>query len=173
MWKPLESPTRIKARLDGLEVMEPLIGMQPESPTRIKARLDGLDLPNKQPQFILPEIKIEPSPDQYKRAVKKERRGGGRFHTLPISFQEIKEVDEESVIEEPVSEESIGLRLRRPSIGVARSQSCRSSRPSPGQGLRVRRTSSFRAVEAAIEEVPKAEGELKDEVETNDEEVEK
>ena len=54
MWKPLESPTRIKARLDGLEVMEPLIGMQPESPTRIKARLDGLDLPNKQPQFILP-----------------------------------------------------------------------------------------------------------------------
>ena len=38
----------------------------------------------------LQEIKIEASPDQYKRAAKKERRGGGRYHTLPISFQEIK-----------------------------------------------------------------------------------
>ena len=40
----------------------------------------------------LQEIKIEASPDQYKRAAKKERRGGGRYHTLPISFQEIKVV---------------------------------------------------------------------------------
>ena len=54
MWNPLESPTRIKARLDGLEVMEPLVGMQPESPTAIKARLDGLDFPNKPTQFVLP-----------------------------------------------------------------------------------------------------------------------
>ena len=38
----------------------------------------------------LQEIKIEASPDQYKRIAKKERRGGGRYHTLPISFQEIK-----------------------------------------------------------------------------------
>ena len=52
-WKPSESPTRVKARLDGLEVIETVIGMMPESPTRIKARLDGLDqLPNK--QFVLP-----------------------------------------------------------------------------------------------------------------------
>ena len=55
IWKqPLESPTRIKARLDGLEMMEPVIGMQPESPTRIKARLDGLDFSNKPTQFVLP-----------------------------------------------------------------------------------------------------------------------
>ena len=54
IWNPMESPTRIKARLDGLEVMEqPVIGM-PESPTRIKARLDGLDFPSKPTQFILP-----------------------------------------------------------------------------------------------------------------------
>ena len=53
VWKPSESPTRVKARLDGLEVIEPVIGMMPESPTRVKARLDGLDqLPNK--QFVLP-----------------------------------------------------------------------------------------------------------------------
>ena len=31
-----------------------------------------------------------------------------------------QEVDEESIIEEPAREESVGLRLRRPSIGVAR-----------------------------------------------------
>ena len=33
----------------------------------------------------------------------------------------IQEVDEESIVEEPAKEESIGSRLRRPSIGVARS----------------------------------------------------
>ena len=54
IWNPLESPTRIKARLDGLEVMEQSVIGMPESPTRIKARLDGLDFPSKPTQFILP-----------------------------------------------------------------------------------------------------------------------
>lgn len=162
MWSPLESPTRVKARLDGLEMVETNVIGMPESPTRVKARLDGLDFPNKPSQFVLPDIKIETA-ETYKRAVRKERRGGGRFHTAPISFLEIKEVDEDAIIEEPQSEETLSSRLRRPSIGVARTQSCRTSRSSSGHGLRVRRTSSFRAVEASIEEVPKAEGDLKEE----------
>ena len=68
-----------------------------------------------------------------------------------------QEVDEDAIIEEPQSEETISSRLRRPSIGVARSpfklylkssnnknyltfcllfrtQSCRTSRSSSGHG---------------------------------------
>ena len=54
MWSPLESPTRVKARLDGLEMVETNVTGMPESPTRVKARLDGLDFPNKPSQFVLP-----------------------------------------------------------------------------------------------------------------------
>ena len=54
MWSPLESPTRVKARLDGLEMVETNVIGMPESPTRVKARLDGLDFPNKPSQFVLP-----------------------------------------------------------------------------------------------------------------------
>ena len=54
VWSPLESPTRVKARLDGLEMVETNVIGMPESPTRVKARLDGLDFPNKPSQFVLP-----------------------------------------------------------------------------------------------------------------------
>ena len=64
----------------------------------------------------LQEIKIEASPDQYKRAAKKERRGGGRYHTLPISFQEIKVVIMVLIISTITSPTALSMAPKRNSV---------------------------------------------------------
>eukprot|EP00091_Calanus_sinicus_P019290 TRINITY_DN4778_c0_g1_i3.p1 TRINITY_DN4778_c0_g1~~TRINITY_DN4778_c0_g1_i3.p1 ORF type:complete len:176 (+),score=56.88 TRINITY_DN4778_c0_g1_i3:3-530(+) len=70
------------------------------------------------------------SPQSYKRAVKKKVDRRGRFRTQPITFMEIKEVDEEmseDLTKSDTSEDKTksDLNLIKKSSKVSRSHSCR------------------------------------------------
>jgi len=76
---------------------------------------------------VLQNNNIDCSPHMYKRTVKKKKDRRDRFRTQPITFMEIKEVDEE-MTEEPLKTEDKSksdLNLKKKSRNVSRSHSCR------------------------------------------------
>merc|ERR1712241_1412538 len=73
-------------KLDGIQAVNRLdVTVYPESVSRLHRGLGGVN--NK--------IMIETSPQVHKRKVKKNMDRRGRFRTQPITFTEIKEVDED------------------------------------------------------------------------------
>ena len=70
----------------------------------LRDRLDGLDGYGSQELLgggLVGGCRVDCSPAMYKRAVKKKVDRRGRFRTQPVTFSEIKEVDEEKV-EDPL-----------------------------------------------------------------------
>merc|ERR1712037_564275 len=66
---------------------------------------------------------LECSPHMYKRTVKKKQDRRGRFRTQPVTFMEIKEVDEEKVgPADGVEREQLGLVGQREVFEHARPQ---------------------------------------------------
>nr|XP_045620161.1 uncharacterized protein LOC123771613 [Procambarus clarkii] len=55
---------------------------------------------------------VEPHPHSYKRATKKKMNRTGRFRTTPVTFDEIKEVDEDAEVGCEVTEESAAASSR-------------------------------------------------------------
>ena len=63
---------------------------------KMKAQLDGLDVINKMDTTYPSSMSIlDSSGAMYKRQTKKKMDRRGRFRTQPVTFTEIKEVDEE------------------------------------------------------------------------------
>ena len=59
--------------------------------------LDGLDVSNKMDAVYPSSLSIlDSNPNMYKRQIKKKVDRKGRYRTQPVTFSEIKEVDEEA-----------------------------------------------------------------------------
>jgi len=89
------SSSDLRARMDGLEVLGKADAVYPEPLSRH----------NRAPfaqQGSVRSGDLECSPHMYKRTVKKKTDRRGRFRTQPVTFMEIKEVDEEKV-EDPLT----------------------------------------------------------------------
>lgn len=119
--------------MDGLEDAARIDVCYPESLSRHNRQLHSHRLENNQ---------IDCSPHMYKRTVKKKVDRRGRFRTQPVTFSEIKEVDEDKV-EDPLTGLSGNssdfsdnekwssmqeVRMRCSTTGLTRSQSGRRQR---------------------------------------------
>lgn len=99
---------------------------------KMKAQLDGLDVINKMDTAYPSSMSIlDSSGAMYKRQTKKKMDRRGRFRTQPVTFTEIKEVDEEmtednltrpETQEQPVQKSTVE---KRKSGQLFRSHSCR------------------------------------------------
>ena len=98
---------------------------------KMKAQLDGLDVVNKMDTAYPSSMSIlDSSGAMYKRQTKKKMDRRGRFRTQPVTFTEIKEVDEEMTEENLTKPESEDQRCqniieKRKSSQIYRSHSCR------------------------------------------------
>lgn len=98
---------------------------------KMKAQLDGLDVVNKMDTAYPSSMSIlDSSGAMYKRQTKKKMDRRGRFRTQPVTFTEIKEVDEEMTEDtlarsEPQEQPSQNIVEKRKSAQLYRSHSCR------------------------------------------------
>ena len=98
---------------------------------KMKAQLDGLDVINKMDTAYPSSMSIlDSSGAMYKRQTKKKMDRRGRFRTQPVTFTEIKEVDEEMTedsLARPETQElpSQNIVEKRKSGQLYRSHSCR------------------------------------------------
>ena len=98
---------------------------------KMKAQLDGLDVINKMDTTYPTSMSIlDPSSAMNKRQTKKKIDRRGRFRTQPVTFTEIKEVDEEMTednLTKPEAEVQNCQNIveRRKSSQLYRSHSCR------------------------------------------------
>ena len=98
---------------------------------KMKAQLDGLDVVNKMDTAYPSSMSIlDSSGAMYKRQTKKKLDRRGRFRTQPVTFTEIKEVDEEMTednLARPETQElpSQNVVEKRRSGQLYRSHSCR------------------------------------------------
>ena len=99
---------------------------------KMKAQLDGLDVINKMDTAYPSSMSILDSSGaaMYKRQTKKKLDRRGRFRTQPVTFTEIKEVDEEMTednLARPETQElpSQNVVEKRRSVQLYRSHSCR------------------------------------------------
>ena len=98
---------------------------------KMKAQLDGLDVVNKMDTAYPSSMSIlDSSGAMYKRQTKKKMDRRGRFRTQPVTFTEIKEVDEEMTednLARPEIQEQPSQNIveKRKSGQLYRSHSCR------------------------------------------------
>lgn len=99
---------------------------------KMKAQLDGLDVMNKMDTAYPSSMSIlDSSGAMYKRQTKKKMDRRGRFRTQPVTFTEIKEVDEEMTEDnlarpEPQEQPTQNIvEKRKPGGQLYRSHSCR------------------------------------------------
>ena len=99
---------------------------------KMKAQLDGLDVINKMDTAYPSSMSIlDSSGAMYKRQTKKKMDRRGRFRTQPVTFTEIKEVDEEMTEDnlarpEPQEQPTQNIvEKRKPGGQLYRSHSCR------------------------------------------------
>jgi len=128
-------------------------------------KLDGLDLVSKMNAVYPTQLSIlDSNPNVYKRQIKKKMDRKGRFRTQPVTFTEIKEVDEELVDDNlsKTKEQKVDKveEKRKPST-LFRSHSCRK----PETVQRRRAVLSRGSVESVT--TPDDEGELLDYVDEN------
>ena len=101
------------------------------SVNKMKAQLDGLDVINKMDTAYPSSMSIlDSSGAMYKRQTKKKMDRRGRFRTQPVTFTEIKEVDEEmteDTLARPDTQElpTQNIVEKRKSGQLFRSHSCR------------------------------------------------
>ena len=101
------------------------------SKSSIKAQMDGLDFVSKMNAVYPTSMSIlDNNASQYKRQTKKKMDRKGRFRTQPVTFTEIKEVDEEMVEDNLMKSDKNDVHNRsstelHKSIMINRSQSCR------------------------------------------------
>eukprot|EP00092_Neocalanus_flemingeri_P021843 GFUD01023695.1.p1 GENE.GFUD01023695.1~~GFUD01023695.1.p1 ORF type:complete len:184 (+),score=69.56 GFUD01023695.1:198-749(+) len=109
---------RVKDQMDGLD---PVSKMDTVYPTALSRHNRCAGLQNNNTDY---------GPQMYKRTVKKKVDRRGRFRTQPITFMEIKEVDEEMTednLKAAAKEDKSrsDLNLKKKSTQLSRSQSCR------------------------------------------------
>ena len=103
------------------------------SMSSLKAQMDGLDFVSRMDAVYPTSMSIlDNNASQYKRQTKKKLDRKGRFRTQPVTFTEIKEVDEEMVEDNLMKTDKAAAaghnrsstELHK-SIMITRSQSCR------------------------------------------------
>ena len=101
------------------------------SMSSLKAQMDGLDFVSKMNAVYPSSMSIlDNNASQYKRQTKKKMDRKGRLRTQPVTFTEIKEVDEEMVEDNLMKTDKNDGHNRsstelHKSIMINRSQSCR------------------------------------------------
>jgi len=136
------------------------------SMTKMKAQMDGLEAINKMEAVKPKSLSIlDSNPNVYKRQTKKKVDRRGRFRTQPVTFSEIKEVDEEltddNLVKSDKNEQKNNPEEKRKCSQLLRSHSCRKP-----ETIQRRRAKIGRGSEENVM-TPDDESELLDEVDEN------
>jgi len=137
------------------------------SMTKMKAQMDGLEATNKMDAVKPKSLSmLDSNPNVYKRQTKKKVDRRGRFRTQPVTFSEIKEVDEELIDENLVKSDKNDPKSnpeeKRKCSQLLRSHSCRKP-----ETIQRRRAKIGRGSEENVVMTPDDESELMDEVDEN------